>query len=99
MSLLSSQWAQTLQQLRITDIIMRDTVCILRIATPLKHTRPGVHQAPIRLPKYNDSRLCVVHTLRCYLERTMVIRGSETQLLISFCKPHFILLHCPNSVL
>ena len=45
MSLLSSQWAQTLQQLRNTDIIMRDTVCILRIATPLKHTRPGVHQA------------------------------------------------------
>ena len=30
----------------------------------------------------------MVHTLRCYLERTMAIRDSETQLLISFCKPH-----------
>ncbi len=40
------------------------------------------------MQKYNDSRLCVVHTLRCYLERTMAIRGSETLLLISYCKRH-----------
>ena len=88
MSLLSGQQAQTLEQLHSTGIIMKDTVCIIHITTPLKHTRPGVYQAPVILPKYSDSRLCVVHTLCCYLERTMAVRGSETQLLISFCKPH-----------
>jgi integrase len=88
MALLSGQRSQTLQQLCTTDIIMTDTGCTIHIAAPLKHTRPGTHQAPIRLPKYNDSSLCVVDTLRCYLERTLEKRVSETQLFISFCKPH-----------
>ena len=88
LSLLSGQRTQTLQQLCIKDVVMRDSDCLIHISTPLKHTRPGVHQPPIRLPKYNDSRLCVVHTLCCYLERTMTLRDSETRLLISFCKPH-----------
>ena len=87
-SVLSDQRTQTLQQLCIKDIILTDSDCTMHITTPLKHTSPGVHQAPIRLPMYNDSRLCVVHTLRCYLERTMAVRDSETQLLISFYKPH-----------
>ena len=88
LSLLSGQRTQTLQQLCIKDITMRDSDCIIHISTLLKHTRPGIHQEPIKLPKYNDSKLCVVYTLRCYLEKTVTLRNSETQLLISFCKPH-----------
>ena len=87
-SLLSGQRTQILQQLCMKDIILTDSDCTMHITTPLKHTRLGVHQAPIRLPMYKDSRLCMVHTLRCYLERTMAIRDSETRLQISFCKPH-----------
>ena len=60
----------------------------IHISTLLKHTRSGVHLQPIKLPKYNDSKLCVVHTLRFYLEKTVTLRNSETQLLINFCKPH-----------
>ena len=61
-SLLSGQRTQTLQQLCMKDIILTDSDCTMHITTPHKHTRPGAHQAPIRLPMYNDSRLCVVHT-------------------------------------
>ena len=40
------------------------------------------------LPFSEISVLCVCHCLKDYLERTKDLRGDETQLLLSFVKPH-----------
>ena len=63
--------------------------CIITIKDILKHTKAGKHQPPLRLAAYpQDKRLCIVQYLLEYLKRTANIRKDETQLLISFNKPH-----------
>ena len=37
---------------------------------------------------YPEEPLCVIASLREYIARTKTLRGSNTKLLISFCKPH-----------
>lgn len=88
-ALLSGQRTQLLYLLNINHITFAESHCQFYISAPLKHTRPGFHQEPVKLPAYpSDLRLCVVHTLVTYLDRTRSLRGSGTQLLISYIKPH-----------
>ena len=39
-------------------------------------------------PFKENRNLCVCHDIEVYLERTGIIRVEETQLLVSFIKPH-----------
>ena len=49
-ALLSIQRTQTITLMDITNIQFTDAGCLMYIITsPLKHTRPGVHQQPIKL--------------------------------------------------
>ncbi|KAL9978098.1 hypothetical protein ACROYT_G015579 [Oculina patagonica] len=55
----------------------------------LKQTRPGTHVHDLVFQAYlKDPRLCIVECLQEYIVRTKPLRGEETQLLISFVKPH-----------
>ena len=54
----------------------------------LKQTRPGFSNPAVTLTAFRDSRLCVVTTLKEYISRTEPLRGSESQLLVSYTKPH-----------
>ena len=63
--------------------------CIVTIREVLKHTKAGKHQAPLELCAYpNDKRICVLECLQEYIKRTATLRGEESQLLVSFVKPH-----------
>ncbi len=87
-ALLSGQRTQTLAVIDIDCIRWKDDGCLVYISSPLKHTRPGVHQEPIKLSPYTDQRLCVIKTLCAYLQKTKLCRGSETRLFISYQKPY-----------
>ena len=88
-ALLSGQRTQTLTLINIENICWTEFGCLIYIVSPLKHTRPGVHQEPIKLLPYpTDLRLCVINTLCTYLEKTKSRRGSESKLFISFQKPY-----------
>lgn len=54
----------------------------------LKQTRPGFPNPTVTLTAFRDSRLCVVITLKEYISRTEPLRGSESQLFVSYTKPH-----------
>lgn len=55
----------------------------------LKTTRPAHHQAPIHIPKLIDKlSLCVYSTMLEYVNRTKVIRGTNTQLFLGTVSPH-----------
>ena len=53
----------------------------------LKQSRPGVKNPLVKLKAFEDKALCVVSTLQEYLTRTQTLRGSESQLFISYRKP------------
>ena len=62
---------------------------VFTIGEKLKTTRPGKHLEPIELTALEpDINLCVVTHLNQYLVKTENLRGSTSQLLISYVKPH-----------
>ena len=66
-----------------------ETEYVFHIVENLKHTRPGVHQKPVRFIKYDiEPRLCIYRHLNEYLDRTSLFRADQKQLLIGFVRPH-----------
>ncbi|CAC5419838.1 unnamed protein product [Mytilus coruscus] len=61
----------------------------IRYGDLLKQTRPGYQLPEIFIEAFKpDFRICVVHTLHEYLERTNKLRFNNTQLFLSFQKPY-----------
>ena len=57
--------------------------------TDLKQSRPGFTPHQIELRAYTeDRRKCFYYTVSEYLSRTESLRGQESQLFISYTKPH-----------
>lgn len=68
---------------------LTESNCSFCISKPVKQTRPGTHVHDLVFQAYfNDSGLCIVECLQEYVTHTKPLRGEETQLLISFVKPH-----------
>ena len=54
----------------------------------LKHTKVGKHQTPFQFCSYpQEKRICILEYLREYIKRTSLLRGAQSQLLVSFVKP------------
>ena len=55
----------------------------------LKHTKVGKHQTPFQFCSYpQEKRICILEYLRECIKRTSLLRGAQSQLLVSFVKPH-----------
>ena len=62
---------------------------IIPIPQLLKQSNPRNRKFSILLkPNNQNPSICVVKALKEYLKRTDPIRLNETQLFLSFCKPH-----------
>ena len=57
-----------------------------QIVDHLKQSRPGVKNPLVELRPFKDKSLCVVTTLKEYLTRTQSLRGSKSQLFISYTR-------------
>ena len=87
--LLSGQRIQTIHLLDIRYMTLTESSCSFSISKPVKQTRPGTHVNDLVFHAYfKDPGLCIVECLQEYVIRTKHLRGEETQLLISFVKPH-----------
>ena len=60
-----------------------------QIVNHLKQSGPGVKNPLVELRPFKDETLCVVTTLKEHLTRTQSLRGSESQLFISYNRPQF----------
>ena len=90
LALLMAPRTQTLQALKLDDMVWTETGVDFRIRELLKTDRQGKSVGKlICLEAYDvDDNLCIVKLLKCYIDRTIGIRNGCTQLLISFRDPH-----------
>ena len=87
--LLTGQRCQTLTKLDISLMQELPDKYVFTIGEKLKTTKPGRHLEPIELVAYKeDTSLRVVSHIKHYLHMTRELRGPNSQLLISFIKPH-----------
>ena len=85
--LVTAQRGQTVIGLTTEGMSVEDSI-IFKMKTLLKHNRLGDPLDTIILRAFPEcKRLCVVHTLKCYLRRTELVRGHG-QLLLSYLRPH-----------
>lgn len=87
--LLSGQRIQTIHMLGIRYMTLSESGCSFSIPKPVKQTRPGTHVHDLCFRAYlHDPRLCIVKWTLEYITRTTPLGGDESQLLISFVRPH-----------
>ena len=86
--LISGQRGQTVHLLDLSNMRVSTDSYTFLFTKLLKQTRPGFSNPAVTLTAFRDSRLCVVTTLKEYISRTEPLRGSESQLLVSYTKPH-----------
>ena len=80
--------SQTIHSINVLDIKATAEKCIIPIYTPIKQTKKGKHLKPLEFKVYpHEEKLCVVHNLTTYLDRTRSVRKSAS-LFLSYHKPH-----------
>ena len=87
--LVSSQRGQTIINLTTDRMRLEEESVVFKMKTLLKHNQLGHPLDSIRFHVFEQrKRLCVVRTIKHYLERTRKTRGNRTQLLLSYIGPH-----------
>ena len=88
LALLTAQRGQFSHMLKVQDVSFPTDFVEFRITDLMKQSRPGFHLNHIRLREYSEDRdLCVVHSLKNYLNSTKKLR-SDDKLFISLQAPH-----------
>ena len=85
--LVSGQRGQTVHLLSIEHMVSVNNCYTFQIVDHLKQSRPSVKNPLVELRPFKDETLCAVTTLKEYLTRTQSLRGSESQLFISYNRP------------
>ena len=85
--LVSGQRGQTVHLLSIDHMVSVNNCYTFQIIDHLKQSRPSVKNPLVELSPFKDETLCAVTTLKEYLTRTQSLRGSESQLFISYNRP------------
>lgn len=85
--LVSGQRGQTVHLLSIDHMVFIYSCHTFHIVDHLKQSTPGVKHPLVELRPFEDKTLCVVTTLKEYLTRTQPLRGSQSQLFISYNRP------------
>ena len=88
LALVSAQRGQSIHLLDTDDMTRTRDKFVFHLHDAFKQARPGCEHLDIVLAAYvHDIRICIVHTLSLYLERTRSLRTTST-LFISTVKPH-----------
>ena len=87
-ALFSMQRVQTLQAIKVADIIFSENLVVVPIKSTLKQSNPRRNDFMLTLKSYpSDPAICVLSTLKAYVNRTKQIR-TKSSLFISFQKPY-----------
>lgn len=90
-ALTTAQRGQSLHLLDTQNMVQEETAYTFMLNSNLKQSKPGrsTSELVIKLNAYpHDRNLCVVNACSVYLERTKLLRGSESRLFITHQKPH-----------
>ena len=83
-ALASAPRAQTIIPLNLDCMTVLNSKIQFRFNNLLKTSKPGKNNYILSLPHYEDEKICVMHILLYYVDRTKSLRDSQ-QLLISYC--------------
>ena len=86
LALLTGQRGQTIHNLTVDDVKLYDNKCVLVYSSLLKQSRPGVHVKPTEVECFANKKLCIVHHLKVYIQKTRDLR-KDRQLFISCGAP------------
>ena len=87
LALVASQRCQTISLHNLNDLEIQEISVKIRIQQLLKQSKPGTHLPEIYIEKYvNGENLCVVKTLKEYIEKTKTLRKND-ELLLTTQKP------------
>ena len=87
LALVSGQKGQTLPPLKVNDLKLKGSKCVIVISSVLKQTKAGSLVKPLELESFSNKKLCVVTHLQQYLKVTASIKEGK-QLFISMVKLH-----------
>lgn len=89
LALCTAHRAQTLANIKITNILKTNNNIQIRIENKIKTSGPGRYQPILILPVFKENpSLCIASIIIKYLKVTKTLRGSEQNLLIATKKPH-----------
>ena len=87
--LTTAQRGQIVHSLDVNYIQAFDDKYRITVMQKLKSSKPGAHLEPIVLHGFmEDKKLCEFEHLKEYLSRTRDLRNGESQLFVSYTKPH-----------
>jgi len=87
--LTSGHRCETIRQLDIDHMLNINKCYTFTLSGLIKQSRPGFKNPQPTFKEYvKDKRLCVHKYISVYIERTKNLRGSQSQLLLTFQKPH-----------
>jgi len=88
MSLISAQRGQTIHYLTLEEMVASEAFVTFILSRPIKQSKSGSKPTVVKFVAYPDNpNICVVTTLKAYLDRTSSLRGGAQQLFISHSKP------------
>ena len=67
---------------------MNDNNAIFTVNKKLKQSRQNKTLAPVEFKRYDNEDLCVIATLKEYLQRTKTLRCGHSSLFLAYLKPH-----------
>ena len=89
LALVTGQRCQTIQALNVEQMVRNDDMWTFHINKLLKTSRPGKHFGTIEIKTFTEEKIiCPVTVLKEYVARTLPIRKTSKQLLLSYQKPH-----------
>ena len=87
--LVTGQRGQIITALNVDRMELKHSMVTFHIRNEdLKQGRQNHRPDPIKLRAFPDKRVCVVHYVKTYLERTLDLRKKEKQLVLTACRPH-----------
>lgn len=84
----SCQRVQTVTSLKLSHMILGKEDIVFRLTNRLKHNTRGSLPLIQFKPFKEDRNLCVVATIKAYINRTLDIRNGEDQLVLSHSPPY-----------
>lgn len=88
LSLLSGRRGNTLVNLNVDSVKFSNEEVIIYVSELTKTSKISKHEPLKIIPTYTNKKLCLVHYLRVYIDRTKEFRNQSSKLLISFIQPH-----------
>ena len=94
MALASASRSSEIHKFDIENMNITEEEIVFTLKDLTKSRRVGQNPISVKFTKYEHSKLDIISCTMEYLEKTKIIRADETQLFVSFIKPHKAVKSC-----